>query len=120
VGALSRDRRASIAVLVVGLLTIACVGLAAWAVRSHRRADRGAEDLERARAEALRHREAARLAASREEETRDRARLADSRRLAALSETERLERPDLALLLAVEAIHRRNTVEARGSLLDAL
>jgi hypothetical protein len=44
---------------------------------------------------------------------------ADSRRLAALSETERAERPDRALLLAIEAIHRGDTVGARGNLLDA-
>jgi hypothetical protein len=120
VGLLPRDRRTSVAVLAAGLLTITCVGLAAWAIRAHHRADRATEDLEAARAEAARHREAARLAASSEEEARARAALADSRRLAALSETERAGRPDRALLLAVEAIHRGDTLEARGSLLDAL
>jgi hypothetical protein len=120
VGPLSRDRRASVAVLAAGLLTITCVGLAAWAIRAHHRADRATGDLEAARAEAARHREAARLAASSEEEARARAAVADSRRLAALSETERAGRPDRPLLLAVEAIHRGDTLEARGSLLDVL
>ena len=95
-GLLPCDRRTSVAVLAAGLLTITCVGLAAWAIRAHHRADHATEDLQAARAEAVRHREAARLAASSEEEARTRAALADSRWLAALSETERVGRPDRA------------------------
>ena len=50
----------------------------------------------------------------------DQARIAESRRLAALSEAERGKRLDRAFLLAVEALRKERTTEARDSLFRAL
>ncbi|HZB45466.1 MAG TPA: WD40 repeat domain-containing protein, partial [Pyrinomonadaceae bacterium] len=54
------------------------------------------------------------------EDATDNATEASSQRLAAQAALKRDERPDLALLLSMEALHVRETVEARGSLLEAL
>jgi hypothetical protein len=115
-----RAHRLPIAIVVIGLLSSACVGIAVWAIRAQWQADRATEELKDQRAELARERELTRIARLNEQEQRTRARLTDSRRLAALSESERDKHPDRALLLAVEAIHRENTLEARVSLLDAL
>jgi len=115
-----RDHRLSATPVVAGLLLIALSGLAIWVASVHRRAGIATEDLKKARAEVAHEREVAQLAAVKEQEERARAKLADSRRLAALSESERDKHPDRALLLAVEAFHREDSLEARGSLLDAL
>jgi hypothetical protein len=76
----------AIAIVVTKLLTIASIGLAAWAIRAQRRIDRATEELNDLRAELARERELTRAANLNEQEQRSRARLADSRRLAVLLE----------------------------------
>ncbi len=122
-----RDNRLPITAVLAGLLAIASIGLALWAMRPRTDADLAAERLMEATAVVLRQREAARQAAIREqtakmhlENARAAIRIADSRRIAALSEAEQGQHPDRALILAVEAIRVENTFEARRSLLDAL
>jgi len=124
-------QRLLVSAIVAGLLAITSGGLAWWANRARRDADRAAvaattarnkasEALKKADAAATSEREAARLANENEGKAKAQARLAESRRLAALSRAERDERLDRALLLAVEANDTANTLEARNMLFGSL
>ena len=120
-------RRASIAAVVAVLIVVATAGLAVWANRARINANFATEELKKARASATYERERARMATANErlakdnEETaRAQLRIADSRRIAATSQLQRGSHLDRALILAVEAIDRENTLESRSSLLDAL
>ena len=120
-------RRASIIAVVAVLLIITSVGLAVWAISARNDANLATEELQKARAAATYERELARLATVNERLTMDseetagaQLRVADSRRIAALSQLRRGNHLDRALILAVEAIDRENTLESRSSLLDAL
>jgi len=123
--------RFRVAAIVAGALAITSGGLALWANKARNDAHVAAaaatkskneaiEDRKKADASATREAEAARLAKESELRAKVQANLADSRRIAALSESERDKHLDRSLLLAVEAIKRENTLEARNSLVNAL
>ncbi|MBV8676348.1 MAG: hypothetical protein JO355_04160, partial [Planctomycetaceae bacterium] len=91
-----------VAVVAVVLAAIS-FGLAVWVNKARQDADVAAKTALEARKRA-----------------EDQSRIAESRRLAALSEAERGKRLDRALILAVEALRKERTTEARDSLFRAL
>ncbi len=103
-------RRFLVAAVVAGVLAATSVALVVRANKARHDADDAAKAATRSETRAIEARKRA----------EDQARIAESRRLAALSEAERGKRLDRAFLLAVEALRKESTTEARDSLFRAL